>query len=171
MPRISSACAGGQNVCALLDAIAWSEIGPGLLAHSDDGYDVLVGSTARAPLLFTSYATHPNVYSRRFDSTAAGRYQELFRNWVHYQPLLRLTDFSPLAQDRIAIQQIEECGAIETIQRGQLAATLARIAHLWASLPHAGYGQHENAFAAIATAYCNAGGVMTDCMTQTGSGN
>ena len=163
MPRISADEAGGQNVCALLDAIASSEIGAGLLAHSDDGYDVLVGSTDRAPLLFSSYATHPNVYNARYQSTAAGRYQELFRNWIAYKPLLQLPDFSPISQDRMAIQQIKEAGGIEPIQSGLLATALERIAHLWASLPAAGYGQHENTYSAIEAAYCTAGGALADC--------
>ena len=53
MPRITS---DSQNVHAFLDMLASSEIGLGLLEHSDNGYDVLVGSTSRAPLLFTSCA-------------------------------------------------------------------------------------------------------------------
>jgi len=53
--------AGGKNRCAFLDMIAHSEIGPELLAVSDDGYDVLVGSTAAHPLLFKDYRTHPNM--------------------------------------------------------------------------------------------------------------
>lgn len=163
MPRITLAEAGGKNVCALLDAIAWSEIGPGLLAHSDDGYDVEVGSTERAPLLFSSYAAHPNVYNARYQSTAAGRYQELFRNWIAYKPMLQLPDFSPLSQDRMAIQQIKEAGGIEPIQSGLLATALERIAHLWASLPGNSYQQHQNNYSAIEAAYCAAGGTLADC--------
>lgn len=163
MPRISAADAGGANVCALLDAIAWSEIGPGLLAHSDDGYNVLVGSTERAPLLFDSYATHPDVFNRRLNSTAAGRYQELWRNWGHYQALLGLPDFSPESQDRIAIQQIKEVGGYVPAQAGDFATAIHRIAHLWASLPDAGYDQHENTFTDLVDAYCAAGGTMADC--------
>ena len=62
------------NQKAFLDMIAFSEIGPALLAKSDDGYDVLVGSTPDRPLLFTSYAEHPNILNAACNSTAAGRY-------------------------------------------------------------------------------------------------
>ncbi|TPQ32162.1 glycoside hydrolase, partial [Burkholderia ubonensis] len=46
MARISVAAAGGKNRVAFLDTVAVSEIGAALLAKSDDGYNVLVGSTA-----------------------------------------------------------------------------------------------------------------------------
>lgn len=162
MPRITATQAGGQNVCALLDMIAWSEIGPALLANpaTDDGYLVLVGATPEKPLLFQSYATHPDVYNAREDSTAAGRYQELHRNWPYYQRTLALPDFSPVSQDRIAIQQIREAGALPLINAGQFAAALARIAHLWASLPGAGFGQHEQEFGQLRQAYQKAGGTL-----------
>lgn len=162
MPRITAAQAGGANVCALLDAIAWSEIGASLLAVpcADDGYAVLVGATATKPLVFHSYATHPDQYSARLNSTAAGRYQVLFRNWVYYQRTLALPDFTPLSQDRIAIEQIREAGGLAPIKGGQFAAAIARIAHLWASLPGAGYGQHEQTLADIQQAYTQAGGTL-----------
>lgn len=160
MARITPEQAGGTNVCAFLDMIAVSEIGEALLQHSDDGYDVLVGSTARAPLLFDSYATHPNVYSRRCKSTAAGRYQILARYWPHYAALLGLPDFGPLSQDRYAIQQIKEQGALKLVQTGHVAAAVAKVSNIWASLPGAGYGQHENEMASLRDVYTNAGGVL-----------
>jgi muramidase (phage lysozyme) len=62
------------NLNAFLDLIAASE-GTPVIPGSDDGYDVLVGATRKHPLLFHSYAEHPNVFNRELDSTAAGRYQ------------------------------------------------------------------------------------------------
>jgi muramidase (phage lysozyme) len=169
MPRISAEQAGGINVAAFLDTIAWSEIGPELLAHSDDGYDVLVGSTDRAPLLFTSYATHPNVYSARFASTAAGRYQELFRNWLAYKAMLKLPDFGPVSQDRMAIQQITEARAMPSILGGDFDTAIILVSHLWASLPGAGYGQHEQELGALRAAYQAAGGQIASLANVTGS--
>lgn len=160
MPRITPDQAGGTNVCAFLDMLAASEIGAALLAHSDDGYDVLVGSLPRAPLLFTSYADHPNVYNAKLNSTAAGRYQLLYRWWVPYKKLLALPDFSPVSQDRVAIQQIKERGAYGLIQTGQFDQAVARCANIWASLPGAGYGQHENQLDQLRTAYTAAGGTL-----------
>jgi muramidase (phage lysozyme) len=160
MPRITPEQAGGANVCAFLDMLAVSEIGEGLLHHSDDGYDVLVGSTARAPLLFDSYAAHPAVYNRRLNSTAAGRYQLLARYWPAYKAKLGLPDFGPVSQDRIAIQQIKERGALGLVQSGHLTAAIAKVSNIWASLPGAGYGQHENDMASLREAYTKAHGVL-----------
>lgn len=146
------------NLGAFLDMIAHSEIGDALLNRSANGYNVLVGSTPAHPLLFNSYATHPNVYNKAEDSTAAGRYQLLHRYYVAYSKQLDLTDFSPASQDVIAIQQLKECRAIPDIEAGRFSAAVAKCAHIWASLPGAGYGQHENQLAALETAYRNAGG-------------
>ena len=160
MPRITPDEAGGMNRCALLDAIALSELGAGLLAHSDDGYDVLVGSTERAPLLFDSYATHPDVYNRRLNSTAAGRYQLLYRYWLAYKVELGLPDFSPVSQDMIALQQIKESKALPLIDAGRFDDAVAAVAHIWASLPGSPYEQHVQPMAVLQTAYTNAGGFL-----------
>lgn len=153
MPRISAEEAGGQNVLAFLDLIAWSEIGPALLEASDNGYNVLVGSTPAKPLLFSSYAAHPNVYNKRCDSTAAGRYQLLSRYWRAYQSQLKLEDFSPINQDRIALKQIAERGALKLIQAGHIHAAIAKVSNIWASFPGAGYGQHEHEVKNLLAAY------------------
>ena len=121
---------------------------------------MLVGSTARRPLLFKSYADHPNVLNRKLDSTAAGRYQLLHRYWAAYRSELRLRDFGPEAQDRVALKQIDETGANGEILAGDLAGAIRKCAHLWASLPGAGYGQHENTLADLKIAYTSAGGTL-----------
>jgi muramidase (phage lysozyme) len=79
MARITPEEAGGKNVVALLDAIKVSELGPRIIAGSDDGYNVLVGSTPTHILTFPSYASHPNILNRETNSTAAGAYQLLHR--------------------------------------------------------------------------------------------
>ena len=160
MARITPEQAGGQNVIAFLDMLAWSEIGAPLLAVSDDGYNVLVGSTSTVPLLFQSYATHPNVYSARYNSTAAGRYQILSRYWAHYRDLLKLPDFGPLSQDRYAIQQIKERHALDDVIAGNLADAIGNVSNIWASLPGAGYGQHEHHIDGLRAAYLAAGGAL-----------
>lgn len=147
MPRITPQQAGGLNRCAFLDMIAWSEIGPALLAVSDDGYNVMVGSTPAEPILFRGYDRHPDILNRKLDSTAAGRYQILYHWWVDYQALLKLPDFSPQSQDFVALQQIRERGALPLIDGGEIEAAIYRCSNLWASLPGNGYGQHENAIA------------------------
>jgi muramidase (phage lysozyme) len=164
MPRITPEAAGGLNVCAFLDAIAHSELAALLtVPGSDDGYNVLVGCTPAAPAFFASYACHPlpNPPGRKAGavwSTAAGRYQILSRWWPQYQRSLALPDFGPLSQDRYAIQQIREQRALDDVKAGRFEAAVAKCRNIWASLPGAGYGQHENTLESLRAAYLLAGG-------------
>lgn len=158
MSRISSAAAGGENVCAFLDMLAWSE-GTARIVGSDDGYNVLVGGD-----LFDGYADHPrrliNLPRLGIKSTAAGRYQLLARYFDAYRRQLKLRDFSPLSQDLIAIQQMRERGALPLLERGDFAGAVRACANIWASLPGAGYGQHEHKLSALQVAFVKAGGVI-----------
>jgi muramidase (phage lysozyme) len=160
MPRITAADAGSQNRCAFLDMIAYSEIGPQLLAASDNGYNVLVGSTPSKPLLFSSYDKHPDVFNPALDSTAAGRYQLLFRYYAYYENLLKLTDFSPISQDKIALQQIKERGANQSIDDGDFDHAVFLCSTIWASLPGNIYHQHVNPLPTLLGAFTTAGGTV-----------
>lgn len=157
MTRSTPEQLGGVNRCAFLDMIARSE-GTATIAGSDDGYNVLVGGT-----LFDGYADHPNMLVRLSDklsSTAAGRYQLLHRYWVAYKDQLGLKDFSPESQDRVALQQIKERGALAAIDNGRFGDAVALCRNIWASLPGAGYGQRENSLASLEQAYIDAGGII-----------
>lgn len=164
MPRISANLIGGPNVAAFLDMLAVSEIGIPLLHASDDGYNVIVGSTASNPTLFPSYAKHPNVrifIPRIKDySTAAGRYQLLNRYYEAYRKSMKLVDFRPESQDRIAVQQIRERKALDDIVAGRFDVAVSKCRNIWASLPGAGYGQHENNLEALAVAFRQKGGFI-----------
>jgi len=148
------------NLQAFLDMIAYSEIGPALLAVSDNGYNVLVGSTSDRPLLFNSYAKHPRIYNAAMDSDAAGRYQEMGKYWLAYKKLLNLPDFGHDSQDKWAIQLIKECHALEDIEAGRLQLAVAKCRSRWASFPGAGYGQPERQYAVLEIAFARAGGVV-----------
>jgi muramidase (phage lysozyme) len=161
MARIDALTAGGTNRVAFLDMIAASEIGASLLAASDDGYNVLVGSTPARPLLFKSYADHPNVYNAACNSTAAGRYQILIKWWRIYKAQMFLRDFSPISQDRYALQQLREHGVFPLIDAGKFELAVAKVSNVWASLPGAGYGQHENQIEHLLAAYQAAGGELS----------
>jgi len=161
MARIDPAHAGGQNRIAFLDMIAVSEIGAPLLGASDDGYNVLVGSTPAKPLTFSSYTDHPNVLNTALHSTAAGRYQILYRWWRIYKAQMSLRDFSPISQDRYALQQLKEHGALPYIDAGRFELAVAKCSNVWASLPGAGYGQHENQLEHLQAAYQAAGGTVS----------
>lgn len=150
-----------SNRTAFLDMIAVSEIGAALLKLSDNGYNVIVGSTVNNPRLFHDYADHPRklvVLRPDLSSTAAGRYQILARYFDAYKKSLHLADFSPASQDAIAMQQIRECRALPDIDAGNLSEAIRKVARIWASLPGAGYRQHENDFASLQSAYQAAGG-------------
>lgn len=160
MPRLTAAQAGGSNVCAFLDLIAWSEgTDNGRQPTRDRGYDVVVGGG-----LFGSYADHPrrliDLPKLGIKSTAAGRYQILSRYFDHYKRTLGLPDFGPEAQDRIALQLIRECRALDDIKAGRIAEAIHKCRSRWASLPGAGYGQHEHAIGPLLAAYSKAGGVL-----------
>lgn len=167
MPRSAPDDIGGKNVAAALDVIAWSEIGPRLLKVSDDGYNVIVTSTAENPILFDDYARHPNQLMTFRDksgkegrSTAAGRYQTLHKYAVAYMGSLKLPDFGPKSQDKIAVQMFKEQGGFALFQKGMFYDAIVKIKNIWASMPGAGYDQHEQKIESLAAAYRMAGGQM-----------
>ncbi|TDX21896.1 muramidase (phage lysozyme) [Modicisalibacter xianhensis] len=123
----------------------------------NDGYDVLVGGE-----LFYDYRDHPNIrvqLSPTLASTAAGRYQILYRWWKPYKQQLKLPDFGPDSQDRYAIQQIREQGAYSDVVEGRIEEAIAKCANIWASLPGAGYGQREVELGSLVGHFESNGGV------------
>ncbi|BAP44428.1 endolysin [Pseudomonas sp. StFLB209] len=152
MARIDAIQAGGINVLAFLDMLAWSE-GTSTIKASDDGYNVLVGGT-----LFSDYSAHPGMLvdlpRYRIKSSAAGRYQFLARTW---NAIVRNYGFKgrfiPEAQDLAAIKLLIECGAMPCIKAGDIKTAIARAAPIWASLPGAGYGQREHKLASLLQIY------------------
>jgi len=154
-----------NNEKAFLDMIAHSEIGDPLLAKSDNGYNVIVGSTASNPNLFTSYADHPRKLialggKLNLKSTAAGRYQILARIYDYYKSFLQLPDFGKSSQDAIALHLIGERKARDPINLGQFELAVNRCATVWASLPGSLYGQHCNNIDDLKAAYLKAGGTV-----------
>ena len=157
MCRIAVIDAGGPNVCAFLDTIAISELGGRLLAVSDDGYDVIVGSTYAHPHLVRDYADHPRelvpLPNLGIKSTAAGRYQFLARTWDGLVAELLLTDFAPVSQDRACIQLLRECRAYTQIVGGNIEGAISLARRTWASLPGAGYGQPEHSMSDLLSVF------------------
>ncbi|ALN78600.1 glycoside hydrolase family 24 protein [Lysobacter antibioticus] len=155
MARLSAEQAGGQNVLAFLDMIAHAE---GVERFSEHGgYDVLVGGGR-----FTSYAEHPRkmiwLPKYRIHSTAAGRYQFLWRTWNNLRNRLKLPDFGPASQDRGAIELLSETGALADIKKGWVSSAVRKSRKTWASLPDAGYGQREVPLESLLVVYQKAGG-------------
>lgn len=169
---------GLQNVCAFLDAIAFTEgtdnnrqksnpyfppDGSGLHPGPHFGYDVIVGGSLMPTRSDgqTDYSRHPNKLVRlssTLSSTAAGRYQILHRFWKHYEVQLNLPDFSPLSQDLYAIQQLKEQRAYGRILSGEFEKAVLACNNIWASLPLSPYGQHTYSMDEMKAIYVMNGG-------------
>lgn len=160
MPRIDVDQAGGPNIIAFLSMLTWSELGSEVIAQSDEGYNVLVGSYPWHVLTFSSYANHPDVKNAALNSTAAGAYQQTYPDWPYYKTLLKLPDFSPLSQDLLALQHLRECRALSLITNGRIDSAIAACNHIWASLTGSRYGQPTHSLDDLFEAYKNAGGVL-----------
>lgn len=149
------------NLKAFLDTIAWSELGEKLIAVSDRGYNVCVGSTPAKPILFRSYAVHPMLRCQALNSDAAGRYQFMGRFWPHYKAQLKLPDFGPESQDKWAVRLIQECRALDDVEAGRIEFAIKKCSSRWASFPGAGYGQPEHKLSDLVAAYQRFGGVLS----------
>lgn len=153
MPRTKKL---NSNVAAFLDMLAVSE---GTANKGDDGYNMIVGGK-----LFDSYKDHPrkliNLPRLGIKSTAAGRYQLLERYYDAYKEKLNLSNFSPESQDAIAWQQIAEQGAMSDVIVGNFESAVIKCNNIWASLPGAGYGQHENSMDKLKSVYLILGGSL-----------
>lgn len=157
MPRIAADRIGGANVAAFLDMLAVSEGTDIPRQRSNDrGYDVLVGGG-----LFTDYTDHPRKLVRlspRLSSSAAGRYQFLRRTWDEIDAALNLPDFGPESQDRACVFLLKRRKAFGLVQAGRFDDAVEACRKEWASLPGAGYGQHEQSIDKLRRAYIAAGG-------------
>ncbi len=157
MPRIDPEKIGGANVAAFLDMLSVSE-GTDIPTQptNDDGYDVIVGGE-----LLTDYTDHPRKVvqlSRTLWSSAAGRYQFLRKTWDALDAKLNLPDFGPVSQDAACVELLKECGAYSLIRAGDFDGAVHAARKIWASLPGAGYGQHEQNIGKLRAAYILAGG-------------
>jgi lysozyme len=143
-----------QNIDAFLWSIRVSEGTDGL-----NGYSMLVGGG-----LFGSFADHPRVLvdlpNLGIKSSAAGAYQILRRTWDDVRTVIGAPDFSPPWQDRAAVELIRRRGALADVRAGRFATAIDKCKKEWASLPGAGYGQHENSLARLQNAYVSAGGML-----------
>lgn len=148
-----------SNRKGFLHTISWSEgTDNGRQKTLHNGYDVIVGGS-----LFTDFSDHPRKLVKlnaNLSSTAAGRYQLLARYFDPYKRQLGLKDFGPESQDRIALQQIKECRALEDIDEGDFDVAIKKCARIWASFPGAGYGQHEQKLEKLREVYVAAGGSL-----------
>ena len=146
-----------RNEKAGLDMLAYAE-GTG----GPNGYRTLFGGG-----LFKDMSAHPkqfftfsNSRGETLRTSAAGRYQFLWRTWEALRIKLDLPDFGPAAQDAGALELIRQRGALGDLQAGRLQAFITKCAPVWASLPGAGYAQPERKFNNLVASYEAAGGYL-----------
>jgi muramidase (phage lysozyme) len=141
-----------KNIRAFLIMIQYAEG-----TYGKDGYRKLYGGG-----YFNDYSRHPNTKVTKWGitSTAAGAYQILSKTWAELQAKLKLPDFSPVSQDKAAIELIRRRKALEDVYAGRFAQAIAKCKKEWASLPGAGYGQNEKNVTSL-LAVIKASGGMT----------
>lgn len=124
-----------KNIRAFLIMIQYAEG-----TYGKDGYRKLFGGG-----YFNDFSKHPNTKVTKWGitSTAAGAYQILNKTWLEIQPKLKLPDFSPVSQDKAAIELIRRRKALEDVYAGRWPQAIEKCRKEWASLPGAGYGQNE----------------------------
>lgn len=134
------------RVKALLDTIAYAE---GTLKYGNDGYRILFGGTR-----FTSFERHPRTRSclnrggKELCTTAAGRYQIQWPTWDYFMSIRNINkqcgdlSFTPLNQDRVALQAIIDCDALKLLDREAIPFEdlFARLGRTWSSMPGAKWG-------------------------------
>ena len=121
-------------VRAALDTIAWAEGGT---------YNKLYGGGT------FSGDQHPNrlITAGGYSSTAAGRYQFLYRTWIEVKNRLGLEDFSPANQDIAAVDLIAQRGQLAKLLAGDFEGMLRGLGCAWAALPYATCGQRRRPLA------------------------
>ena len=94
-------------------------------------------------------------------STAAGKYQMTKPTWLDAKRALGLTDFTGPSQDAACAWLIQQAGAADAVQTGDVSTFVKLCAKRWASFAGANApGQKMNSLATLETYFENAGGVL-----------
>jgi muramidase (phage lysozyme) len=151
-----------KPISAFLDLIGQSEGTTTSKATHDDGYDIIV-SGMNGLNSFADYSAHPFAAGRPpivvrtapklLESTASGRYQITLPRWKSITERWTSTVFSPQAQDAAALQLLKECGALNHIDSGNIAAAIEAACETWASFPGNSYGQGGRTLAWLLKSY------------------
>ena len=85
----------------------------------------------------SNYKTHPNKLIKKWgnSSTAAGAYQFVFGTWNKLRIDLKLKDFSPMSQDKAAVEKIKERGGYDAVTTGNVENSNKKLKNEWSSLP------------------------------------
>lgn len=93
-------------------------------------------------------------------STAAGKYQINLPTWKRCRVALTLRDFSTDSQDRAAAYLIQQDGALNLVNAGQIVDAIGACRKTWASLPGNPAGQPQLAMSSLIRAYSTGGGAF-----------
>lgn len=153
-----------KQLKAFLSVISFSE-GTDRYGGEDASYHILVSGKYIEDL-----SKHPGIYVKLrpgLTSSAFGRYQILEKYAKHYMRQLGLPDFGPTSQDKIAIQLIKECKALDDIYEGRIRQAIYKCRSRWASFPPppgAGklYNQRVESIEKMLDIFKKSGGVVTD---------
>jgi muramidase (phage lysozyme) len=86
------------------------------------------------PWRFDDFSTHPGA-GFGGSSTAAGRYQITIATWREMGGNMGLTDFSPQAQDLMAVDIMRTDKVLSSLEAGDIQPVLKRESGRWAALP------------------------------------
>ncbi|WP_312903043.1 glycoside hydrolase family 24 protein [Chryseobacterium taichungense] len=120
----------------------------------EGGYSRIVGGSK-----FSNFKSHPKIYIKEHNSTAAGAYQITLTNWdsenfSQWRSDNKVEDFSPESQDiYCAYLLIKKKRAFNDIKNNDLEGAINKCAKEWASLPGAGYGQREESIETVKKLY------------------
>ncbi|PAX51319.1 glycoside hydrolase family 24 protein [Brunnivagina elsteri] len=135
---------------AFLATIRWAETGN----SGTESYRKLVFNGT-----FNNFSTHPlqkqcaPINGRQICSTAAGAYQMLDKSWWDLQPKLKLPDFSPVSQDRMAVEYIRRNSAIKNVESGNFDKAACKVGKIWASFPCNSYNQNPKSMGELSKYY------------------
>lgn len=144
------------NVKAFLDTIGPSE---------GANYNSLFGDTPHGKNTFSDFSKHPNVmvpFGENNHSTAAGRYQILFKTWEEIRQKYNLPDFGEHSQDIAGAELISQRNCLQRLMDGDFHYAVSRCNTTWASLPGSPYGQPVHTVAVERVWFEAAGGTVND---------
>ena len=129
---------------AMLKMINWAEGSP--------GYDQLFSYVP-----FNNNGPHPNIkipFGTTY-SSAAGAYQFLYNTWQEVIKKLGIADLMSVEnQDQAALQKIQDRGALNDVDTGNISSAINKLSWEWASLPPARYGgQSARSLSELLTKY------------------
>ena len=88
---------------------------------------------------FSSFEDHPRELKcalsngKELCSDAAGRYQFLSTSWDRFAPVVEAKNFSPIYQDRVAIELIRDKNALKDIEEGRIEEAFRKLYMVWPS--------------------------------------